>query len=95
MTAAIIRSRSGCEASITCRMQVGVGGLLERGAEGGHQRVRQPIDEANRVRHEQLALIGQAHAAHQRIERDEERVGQPAHRHAVSRLKSVVLPALV
>ncbi len=54
--------------------QIGFGRLFERGAEGRHQRVRQPVDEADRVGDQHLALVGQAHAAHQRIERDEEGV---------------------
>ena len=58
------------------QQQIGVGRLLERGAEGRHERVRQPLDEADGVRDQQLARVGQPHPAHQRIERDEERVGR-------------------
>ena len=56
--------------------EIGLGHLLERGAERRHERVRQPIDEADRVGHQQLAAIRQPHAAHERIERDEQRVGR-------------------
>ncbi|MCK7529291.1 MAG: hypothetical protein MZV64_72935 [Ignavibacteriales bacterium] len=43
-------------------------------AERRDQRVRQPIDEPDRVRHEQLALIRQPHLAQQRVQRHEQRV---------------------
>ena len=55
--------------------EIGVGDLLERGAKRRHQRVRQPIDESDRVGDEQLAAVGQPDLADQRIERDEQRVG--------------------
>ena len=74
--------------------QIGVGGLFERGAKRGHQRVRQPIDEADGVAQQQLAPIGKVDAPHQRIERDEQRIRRFGIG-LVSRLKSVVLPALV
>ena len=54
--------------------QVGVGDFLERRAERRDQRVRQPIDEADRVRHQQLAAVGQPHLPDERIERHEQRV---------------------
>ena len=56
------------------QQQVRLGDLLERRAERGDQRVRQAVDEPDRVRHQQLAAVRQLHAAHQRIERDEQRV---------------------
>ena len=56
------------------QQQVGLGHFLERRAEGGDQRVRQPIDEADRVGDQQLAAIRQLDAADERIERHEERV---------------------
>ena len=56
------------------QQQVGRRDLLERRAKGGDQRVRQPLDEADRVGHEQLAPIRQPHLADERIERDEQRV---------------------
>ena len=34
--------------------------------------VRQPLDESDRVRDEQLATVGQLHLAHERVERDEQ-----------------------
>ena len=61
---------------MTCSTRSASADLFERRAERGHQRVRQPVDEADRVRHEQLAAVRQAHLAHQRIERDEQRVGR-------------------
>ena len=57
------------------QQQIGVGGFLERGAEGGDQRVRQPIDETDGVGDQQLAGVGQADPPHQGIERDEQGVG--------------------
>ena len=54
--------------------QIGVGGFFERGAKRRDQRVRQPIDESDRVAQQQLAAIGQVDAPHQRIERHEQRV---------------------
>ena len=74
--------------------QIGFGRLFERRAKRGHQRMRQAIDEADRVREQQLALIRQLHAADQRIERHEQRVRRHRIR-SVNRLNSVVLPALV
>ena len=38
--------------------------------------MRQPIDESDRVGHEQLAAVGQPHLPDQRIERHEQRVGR-------------------
>ena len=75
--------------------EIGVGRFFERGAKRRHQRVRQPIDEADRVAQQQLAAIGQVDAPHQRIERDEQRVRTLPRSALVSRLNSVVLPALV
>ena len=74
--------------------QVRFGHLFERRAEGGHERVRQPIDEPDRVRDQQLAPIRKANLANERVERDEQRVGDHG-RSLVSRLNSVVLPAFV
>ncbi len=54
--------------------EIRVGHLLERRAKRRDERVRQPIDEADGVRHEQLAAVGQPHLADERIERDEQRV---------------------
>ena len=59
---------------MTCSSRSAAGDLFERGAKRRDQRVRQPLDEADRVRHEQLAAIGQPHLPHERIERDEQRV---------------------
>ena len=55
--------------------QIGFGDLLERGAKRGDQRVRQPIDEPDRVGDEQLAPIRQTDPPDERIERHEQRVG--------------------
>jgi hypothetical protein len=57
------------------------------------QRVRQPIDEPDGVRHERSRLSGRQFGG-QRIERHEERVRRFRVR-LVSTLNSVVLPALV
>ena len=38
--------------------------------------MREPVDEPDGVGHEKLAAIRQPHLSHQRIERDEERVGR-------------------
>ena len=54
--------------------EIGIGGFFERGAKRRDQRVRQAIDEADRVAQQQLAPIGQVDAPDQRIERDEQRV---------------------
>ena len=54
--------------------QVGLGRFLERRAKGGDQRVRQPIDEADGVRHQQLAAVWQPQLTHQRVERHEQGV---------------------
>ena len=89
------RSRSGADGIDDMQHQVGVGGLLQRGAEGGDERVRQPIDEADGVGHEQLAAVGQADLPDQRIERHEQRVGGLGIGAASATLNSVVLPALV
>ena len=57
-------------------MQEQIGGrhFLERRPEGGDELMRQPIDEPDRVGQQHLPRIGQLHAAHQRIERHEQRV---------------------
>ena len=55
--------------------EIGLRHLFERRAKRRDQGVRQPIDEPDRVRHEQLAAVGQAHLTHQGVERHEERVG--------------------
>ena len=68
------RSRSGFDGVDDVQQQVGAGDLLERGAKRRDQRVRQPIDEADRVGDQQLAAIRQLDLAHQRIERHEQRV---------------------
>ena len=59
---------------MTCSTQIGLGDLLERRPERRHQRVRQPVDESDRVRHEQLAPVRQSDLADERIERDEQRI---------------------
>ena len=56
------------------QQQIGLHDFLERGAERGDQAVRQAIDEADRVRQQDLRPAGQPHLAQQRIERDEQRV---------------------
>ena len=65
--------------------EIGLGDFLERRAERRDQRVRQPIDEPDRVRHEQLAAVGQPHLPDQRVERDEQRVGRLGVRPASAR----------
>ena len=55
--------------------QIRLGDFFERRAKGRDQRVRQPIDEANGVGHQQFASIGQAHPPHERIQRHKQRVG--------------------
>ena len=54
--------------------QVGVVQLLERGAEGGDQILRQVADEADGVGDDDLALLGEAQAAAGGVERGEELV---------------------
>ena len=56
------------------QQQIGLHHFLERGAERRDQAVRQAIDEADRVRQQDLRPVGQPHLAQQRIERDEQRV---------------------
>ena len=73
-TAAIWRSRSGARRVDDVQQQVRLGHFFERGAERRDERVRQPIDEPDRVGHQQLAAIRQLDAADERIERDEQRV---------------------
>ena len=46
--------------------EIGLAHFLECGAEGRHERVRQALDEADRVRDEQLTAVRQAHAADER-----------------------------
>ncbi len=54
--------------------QIGGRHFLERRAKCRDERVRKPIDEADRVRHEQLAPVRQPHFSDQRIQRHEERI---------------------
>ena len=54
--------------------QIGLGDLFERRAKRRDQRVRQAVDEPDRVRHEQLAAVRQPDLPDQRIERHEQRV---------------------
>ena len=54
--------------------EIGLGHLLQRGAERRHQGMRQPIDESDRVRNEHGASIRQAERPHQRVEGNEQRV---------------------
>ena len=65
--------------------EIGLGDLFERRAKRRDQRVRQPIDEADRVGHQQLAAVGQPHLPHERIERDEQRVRRLGVRRASAR----------
>ena len=55
--------------------QVGVSHFFERRPEGGHQRVRQAVDEARPCRRAPRAGDWEAELTGQRIERDEQRVG--------------------
>ena len=50
--------------------------FFERRAECRDEGVRKPIDEPDRVGHEEFAAIAQAHLSHQWIQRDEQRVGR-------------------
>ena len=59
---------------MTCTSRSDGSDFLERRAKRRDERVRQPIDESNGIRDEQLAPIRQPHLPHERIERDEERV---------------------
>ena len=54
--------------------QVRLGHLLEGRAKRRDQRVRQAIDEADGVGHEQLTVVGEPYLTDQRIEGDEQRV---------------------
>ena len=54
--------------------EIGFGDLLERRTKRGDERMRQPVDESDRVGDEQIAAVGQPHTADQRIERHEQRV---------------------
>ena len=54
------------------QQQVRLRHLLERGAERRDQRVRQLLDEADRVDQQQLPAAAQPDLAHQRVERHEE-----------------------
>ena len=65
-------------ASITCSSRSASPTSSSVAAERRDERVRQPVDEPDRVRHEHLAPIGQPHLAHQRIERHEQRVRRSA-----------------
>jgi hypothetical protein len=69
------RSRSGVAASMTCSSSSASATSLSasRGTHGD-QRVRQAIDESDRVRDEKLAAIRQRDAADEGIQRHEERV---------------------
>ena len=75
-TAAIGDRDRDAAASMTCSSRSASADLLERGAERRDQRVRQAIDEADGVGHQQLAAVRQPHLADQRIERHEQRVGR-------------------
>ena len=58
------------------QQEVGLGGLGERGAEGGDEVVRQVADEADGVgQHDAGAAVGHVHAAQRRVERGEQLVG--------------------
>ena len=75
VTAATCRSRSGIRRVDHVQHQVGVGRLLERGAKRRHQRVRQAIDESDRVADSSSSRrSGSRTLPDQRIERDEQRV---------------------
>jgi hypothetical protein len=76
------------------QQQIGLHHFLERGAERRDQAVRQAIDEADRVRQQDLRALREPDLAQQRIERDEQRV-RDERLLPRSRLNSVVLPALV
>ena len=73
---------------------VGLGNLLQGGAEGGDQLGRQLADEAHRVGQDGAAARGQPQAAHGRVERGEELVAG-LHLGAGQALNRVDLPALV
>ena len=72
--------------------EVGVGGLLERGAEGGDQRVRQAVDEADGVRHQELAAVRTWRTSGSSVTNSALDASASAR---VRTLNSVVLPALV
>ena len=57
------------------QQQVGLGGFLQRGAEGRHQTVRQVADEAHRVGEHHFQTVAQAQTAGERIQRGKELVG--------------------
>ena len=65
--------------------EIGLRHFLERRAKRRDQRVRQTIDEPDRVRHEQLAAVGQPDLPDERIERDEQRIGRLGARRASAR----------
>jgi hypothetical protein len=56
--------------------------LLERGTERRDERMREAIDEPDRVGDEQFAPIRQPHLPHERVERHEQRVGRPPLSHS-------------
>ena len=48
--------------------------LLQRCTERGDQGMRKTIDESDRVRHQQFAVVRQPHASDERIEGDKQRI---------------------
>ena len=78
--------------------QVGVGRLLEGGAEGGEEVLRQIADEADRVGDDDLALARAGPAAAQvreRVSSVAKSLSSASTSAPVSVLSSVLLPALV
>ena len=57
------------------QQQIGLARLLQRRTKSGDQFVRQCAHESHRVRQHHLAHVGQFHAAHGRIERRKQLVG--------------------
>ena len=68
-------SRPGAAASMTCSSRSAAATSSSVARNAATSVVRQAIDEADGVRDEQFAAVGQPDAAHQRVERDEQGVG--------------------
>ena len=60
--------------------QIGGRDFLERRVKRRHELMRQPVDEPDRVRDQDLPRVAELHPAQQRVERDEQRVrgGRPS-----------------
>ena len=77
------------------QQQARIARFLERGTKCRDQLVRQIAHESHRVREHRDLRARQLDAAHRRVERREQLVGDVRARHRSSALKSVDLPALV